>query len=216
MPIWWTAHHCDKNLRSLDDYPQGGTLEEPASLNDARSTHSKQAPLALDSPGATAAHAEKASNDKTPDIPEVIKTWLWRLATEKLGKRCAMAGLVAVFIGGLIWGFYPDKRAILSGAQICLREANRALEEACLARFGTSRPRGSSPVVRSDNGLIFQSRAFALHAPTTDYARSLLLPTGSNRTALLSTSFVVSRRSVSGNNLRSFTEAGAAITGWME
>ena len=40
------------------------------------------------------------------------------------------------------------------------REAERALEEACLARFGTLRPTGPTPVVRSDNGLIFQSRRF--------------------------------------------------------
>jgi len=38
------------------------------------------------------------------------------------------------------------------------REAERALEEACLARFGTLRPKGRTPVVKSDNGLILQSR----------------------------------------------------------
>jgi putative transposase len=40
------------------------------------------------------------------------------------------------------------------------REAERAREEACIARFGTLRPEGSTPVIRSDNGLIFQSRRF--------------------------------------------------------
>jgi putative transposase len=40
------------------------------------------------------------------------------------------------------------------------REAERALEEACLARFGTLRPVGPTPTLRSDNGLIFQSRRF--------------------------------------------------------
>jgi len=40
------------------------------------------------------------------------------------------------------------------------REAERALEEACIRRFGTLRPAGKTPVVRSDNGLIFQSRRF--------------------------------------------------------
>jgi putative transposase len=39
------------------------------------------------------------------------------------------------------------------------QEAERALEEACLARFGTLRPAGSTTVIRSDNGL-FQSRRF--------------------------------------------------------
>jgi putative transposase len=39
-----------------------------------------------------------------------------------------------------------------------VKEAERALEEACLARFGTLRPTGVTPVIRSDNGLIYQSR----------------------------------------------------------
>ena len=40
------------------------------------------------------------------------------------------------------------------------KEAKRALEAACLTRFGTLRPQGQTPVLRSDNGLIFQSRRF--------------------------------------------------------
>ena len=47
------------------------------------------------------------------------------------------------------------------------KEAERALEEACIARFGTLRPEGDTPVVRSDNGLIFQSRRF--RAALRDY-----------------------------------------------
>ena len=39
-------------------------------------------------------------------------------------------------------------------------KAERTLEAACLRRFGTLRPTGRTPVVRSDNGLIFQSRRF--------------------------------------------------------
>ncbi len=40
------------------------------------------------------------------------------------------------------------------------KEAERALEAACLRRFGTLRPDCTTPVIRSDNGLIFQSRRF--------------------------------------------------------
>lgn len=40
------------------------------------------------------------------------------------------------------------------------KEAERALEEACLARFGTLRAPGVTPVIRSDNGLVYQSRRF--------------------------------------------------------
>jgi hypothetical protein len=38
------------------------------------------------------------------------------------------------------------------------KEAARALEMACLTRFGTLRPSGDVPVIRSDNGLIFPSQ----------------------------------------------------------
>lgn len=40
------------------------------------------------------------------------------------------------------------------------QEAERALEMACLTRFGTLRPTGETPVLRSDNGLVFLSRRF--------------------------------------------------------
>lgn len=59
----------------------------------------------------------------------------------------------------------------LVGYEFALRgrakEAERALEEACIRRFGTLRPNGETPVVRSDNGLIFQSRRF--RAACRDY-----------------------------------------------
>ena len=40
------------------------------------------------------------------------------------------------------------------------KDAERALEQACLARFGTIRPDGDRPILRSDNGLVFQARSF--------------------------------------------------------
>jgi hypothetical protein len=47
------------------------------------------------------------------------------------------------------------------------KEAERALEAACIERFGTLRPDGTTPMLRSDNGLIFQSRRF--RAACKDY-----------------------------------------------
>ena len=52
---------------------------------------------------------------------------------------------------GIGWEFARQGRA---------QEAERALEEACLTRFWTLRPTGLTPVIRSDNGLIDQSRRF--------------------------------------------------------
>ena len=50
------------------------------------------------------------------------------------------------------------------------KEAERALENACLHRFGTLRPNHAMPQLRSDNGLIFQSRRF--RATCHDYRLS--------------------------------------------
>lgn len=49
-----------------------------------------------------------------------------------------------------------DEFALRGRAQ----EAERAIDAACLARFGTLRPIGATPALRSDNGVIFQSRRF--------------------------------------------------------
>jgi putative transposase len=50
------------------------------------------------------------------------------------------------------------------------KEAERAIEEACIKRFGTLRPTGMAPIIRSDNGLVFQSRRF--RAACRDYRLS--------------------------------------------
>jgi transposase InsO family protein len=47
------------------------------------------------------------------------------------------------------------------------KEAERAVEEACLRRSGTLRPPAPTPAIRSNNGLIFQSRRF--RAACKDY-----------------------------------------------
>lgn len=57
-----------------------------------------------------------------------------------------------------------------------VKEAERALEEACLRRFGTLRPRGDSPVIRSDNGLIFQSRRFRAACRDYQLTREFITP----------------------------------------
>lgn len=44
------------------------------------------------------------------------------------------------------------------------KEAERALEQACLKRFGTLRPSEQTPVIRSDNGLVLSAEAGIHHA----------------------------------------------------
>jgi len=78
------------------------------------------------------------------------------------------------------------------------KEAERAVEAACLQRFGTLRPMGA-PVLRSDNGLICQSRRFRQAYRDYRLRQDLLHPTRRNRTESSSGSFAVSKKSVSDN-----------------
>ncbi len=81
--------------------------------------------------------------------------------------RCAM-DVTHIPCGQDGWGHLTavidchDREII--GYEFALRgraqEAERAIEAVCLTRFGTLRPVGSTPVLRSYNGLIFQSRRF--------------------------------------------------------
>jgi putative transposase len=56
------------------------------------------------------------------------------------------------------------------------RKAERALEQACLARFGTLRPADPTPVPRSDNGLIFQSKRFRAACREYRLAQEFITP----------------------------------------
>lgn len=73
---------------------------------------------------------------------------------------------------------YHDRAVV--GYEFALRgraqEAERTLEEACLTRFGTVRPRGPTPALRSDNGLIFQSRRFRAACRTSRLRQEFLTP----------------------------------------
>ena len=92
--------------------------------------------------------------------------------TEHSNERWAM-NVTHVYCGKDGWGHLAavidchdrdchDRQII--GFEFALRgrakEAERALEAACLARFGTLRPTGDTPTLRSDNGLIFTSSRF--------------------------------------------------------
>jgi len=98
----------------------------------------------------------------------------WRSQTAASNQRWAM-DVTRIPCGADGWAHLTtvidchDREVI--GYEFALRgrakEAERALEAACLYRFGTLRPQGAVPIVRSDNGLIFQSRRF--RAACRDY-----------------------------------------------
>jgi putative transposase len=79
------------------------------------------------------------------------------------------------------------------------KEAERALEEACLARFGTLRPAGPTPVVRSDNGLIFKAGVFVPPAAITVCARNSSRLIHPSKTVSSNAFFAASKKSVYGS-----------------
>jgi putative transposase len=108
----------------------------------------------------------------------------------------------------------------VTGYEFALRgrakEAERALEEACLARFGTLRPEGSTPVIRSDNGLIFQSRRFRAACHDYRLRQEFITPYTPEQNGLIERFFrSLKEECVWLHNFGSFSEARAAITKWI-
>lgn len=96
------------------------------------------------------------------------------------------------------------------------REAERALEEACLARFGTLRPPAPTPVVRSDNGLIYQSRRF--RAASRDYrlGQEFITPYTPDQNEIIERFFrSLKKECVWQHNFATFAEARGAIANWI-
>jgi putative transposase len=97
------------------------------------------------------------------------------------------------------------------------KEAERALEEACIERFGTLRPRGKTPIVRSDNGLIFQSRRF--RAACRDYRlkQEFITPYTPEQNGIIERFFrSLKEECVWQHNFRDFREAKRKIRQWID
>ena len=96
------------------------------------------------------------------------------------------------------------------------REAERALEAACLRRFGTLRPQGPTPVLRSDNGLIFQSARF--RAACRDYGlrQEFITPSTPEQNGLVERFFRSLKEECTWQHrFESFDEARRAIARWI-
>ena len=109
----------------------------------------------------------------------------------------------------------------IAGFEFALRgrakEAERALKAACLARFGTLRPEGSTPVVRSDNGLIFQSRSFRAACQGYRLRLEFLTPYTPEQNGIVERFFrSLKEECVWQSNFANFSEARTAITQWID
>lgn len=107
------------------------------------------------------------------------------------------------------------------GVEFALRgrakEAERAVEEACIRRFGTLRPPGPTPTIRSDNGLIFQSRRF--RAACADYRlkQEFITPYTPEQNGLIERFFrTLKEECVWQHNFASFSDARREVLSWIE
>ncbi len=95
-------------------------------------------------------------------------------------------------------------------------EAERALEMACLARFGTLRPLGEVPIIRSDNGLIFQSRRFREACRFYRVAQEFITPYTPEQNGLIERWFrSLKEECVWQHQFQTFGEARQAIQRWI-
>jgi len=96
------------------------------------------------------------------------------------------------------------------------KEAERALEEACLNRFGTLRSEKYKPVIRSDNGLVFQSRRFREMCRDYGLPQEFVTPYTPEQNGMIERFFrSLKEECVWLRNFRSFEEARREIAGWI-
>lgn len=95
------------------------------------------------------------------------------------------------------------------------KEAERAIEAACLQRFGTLRPVGA-PVLRSDNGLIFQSRRFRQACRDYRLAQEFITPYTPEQNGIIERFFrSLKEECVWQHVFQTFEEARRIIRDWM-
>jgi putative transposase len=96
------------------------------------------------------------------------------------------------------------------------KQAERALEEACLSRFGTVRPLGHTPTIRSDNGLIFTSRRFREACRFYRLRQEFITPYTPEQNGLIERFFRSLKEECAWqHNFASFAEAKRAIENWI-
>jgi len=95
------------------------------------------------------------------------------------------------------------------------KEAERAIEAACLHRFGTLRPAGA-PLLRSDNGLIFQSRRFRQACRDYRVQQEFITPYTPEQNGMIERFFrSLKEECVWQHTFQTFEEARRIIRDWM-
>jgi putative transposase len=153
--------------------------------------------------------------------PRVQKS---RSRTERSNERWAM-DITHVYCGRDGWGHLVvvidchDREIV--GCEFALRgraqEAERALEMACLARFGTLRPTGETPVLRSDNALVFLSRRFREACSFYRLTQEYITPYTPEQNGLVERFFrSFKEECVWLQTFGNFAEARRAVSAWID
>jgi putative transposase len=97
------------------------------------------------------------------------------------------------------------------------KEAERAIEEACIKRFGTLRPPEDAPLLRSDNGLIFQSRRFRSACRGYRLRQEFITPSALEQNGIIKGFFRNLKEECAWQKqFKSFAEAKREIRQWIE
>lgn len=97
------------------------------------------------------------------------------------------------------------------------REAERAIEQACINRFGTLRPVGPTPIVRSDNGLVFQSERFRRACREYRLTQEFITPYTPEQNGLVERFFrSLKEECVWQHSFQNFDEARRAVARWID
>jgi len=147
-----------------------------------------------------------------------------RSRAEASNQRWAM-DLTHIYCGTDGWGHLAavidchDRELV--GYEFALRgrakEAERALEQACLKRFGTLRPAAQTPVIRSDNGLVFQSRRFREACRFYRLKQEYITPYTPEQNGMIERFFrSLKEECVWQYNFESFSQASEKVREWIK
>ena len=97
------------------------------------------------------------------------------------------------------------------------QEAQAALEQGCLAKFGLVYPRGEArPVLRSDNGKVFTSRAFVASCKQYGLEQEFITPYTPQQNGMIERFFrSLKEECIWLTNFKTFAQAKAAIEEWV-
>jgi len=113
-----------------------------------------------------------------------------------------------------VWGLNGEYLNLPFGGRA--KETEEALEKACLNRLGTLRSAQDKPVIRSDNGLVFQSRRFREMCGDYGLPQEFVTPYTPEQNGMIERFFrSLKEECVWLLNFRSFEEARREISRWI-